>query len=168
MVISSMQHLIMSCMLQQLHTCKTDRAPTVEPVRITARPSAPNAAAHEGDALTVLMADMRPWRTLTLTPAVRFSQRPAAPTSTAPLSAGRQRAWYVLPKPEQERLSARAPLARATCDQGRPYRDVVHTSNSYIMEEWMDFCEIYSVFLLHGGSHGPSACVCCLTWGVCR
>jgi hypothetical protein len=64
-----------------------------------------------------------------------------------PPAAGRN-GWFRLPLENRRVLKARGRSIKMTQDHGRPYRCIVDDRGFWVMESWMTWTEVVSVFLL--------------------
>jgi hypothetical protein len=60
---------------------------------------------------------------------------------------GQPRPEYSLPSPCRKAMADRAKSMVLTCDFGRPYRCVVNHRGNWVMEDWVNWLEIYSVYI---------------------
>lgn len=56
--------------------------------------------------------------------------------------------WYSLPKEVRKIMAARATHITNTLDQYRPYRCIVKQRGNWVMEDWLNWAEIRSVYIL--------------------
>lgn len=68
---------------------------------------------------------------------------------------GEEKPWYSLPRSVRKVMEARAGDVTSTLDHSRPYRCIVKRRGNWVMEDWMQWVEIWSVYIL-----SPSEQVC--------
>lgn len=56
--------------------------------------------------------------------------------------------WYSLPRNVRRLMADRASHVSSTLDQRRPYRCVVHHRGNWVMEDWLIWAEIRSVYIM--------------------
>jgi hypothetical protein len=61
---------------------------------------------------------------------------------------GQKTPWYSLPKAHRRVMAARAASIVLTNDHGRPYHCVVNQRGYWVMENWINWTEVFSVFIL--------------------
>lgn len=71
--------------------------------------------------------------------------------------AGSETPWYSIPRKARGIMAARGGHIIATMDQFRPYRCVVMDRGNWVMEDYMNFVEIWSVYVMAG--RGEVSCV---------
>ncbi len=60
---------------------------------------------------------------------------------------GQRRPWYSLSAASRKAMADRAKNIILTCDFGRPYRCVVNQRGHWVMEDWVNWLEVFSVFI---------------------
>jgi hypothetical protein len=65
----------------------------------------------------------------------------------SPTPKGQAKPHYVLPPQSKKHMAARANSVIMTCDFGRPYRCVVLQRGNWVMENWIAWIEVHSVFI---------------------
>jgi hypothetical protein len=86
--------------------------------------------------------------------------------------------WYSLPNNVRREMASRAWHVTATLDQSRPYRCIVKKRGNWVMEDWMNWTEIWSPFIL-GPLNGvsnmawvavttPDCFVACIVYDICN
>jgi hypothetical protein len=60
---------------------------------------------------------------------------------------GTKRAPYVISSAMRKAMAARWKFIILTCDFGRPYRCVINQRGYWVMEDWTNWIEVYSVYI---------------------
>jgi hypothetical protein len=66
----------------------------------------------------------------------------------SPGKRGVQAPWYSIPNDKRRLMAERAAHITATVDQHRPYRCVVKSRGNWVMEDWLNWCELWSIYIL--------------------
>jgi hypothetical protein len=63
---------------------------------------------------------------------------------------GKARPWYSLPSAVRTLMTDRASQLVSTIDQDRVYRDIVHKRGTWVMLDYLNWCAIWSVYIMMG------------------
>jgi hypothetical protein len=73
---------------------------------------------------------------------------------------GEEAPWYSLPKDVRRVMAARASHITSTLDQSRSYRCVVTKRGNWVMEDWLNWAEIWSVYIMSPKSQVCGSTLC--------